>query len=372
MKLYLITNMPAAYRVDLYNLLQKKLVTDIKFCFLREPGIDYKKSIGVFEEEPFLRQSTFYEEKIGITRAVRLLVDLVADCPDIVINVGMSPRTIFLCLYCKIFRKKLFIWWGGTDLSEKNIHFLKQLYRKLIATCADGAIFYSKLAFQYYRRLTNKYFKHVIIGNNTRDSIRYHDKISACKQRNDGKSLTFLTVGFQSKRKNTISILKAMQTIQTNTNTVKLVVAGDGPELNILKSFCNINKLENVIFLGHVTPLEMIKVYANADVFIHPSLMDQWPQTYNEAAAAGLPILISSNSGVCDEYIEEYGDIALFNPKNHEQIVSSMKRFAEDKALRTSMGRKALQVALAQDATFAAESLIKFITLSAQLQVNNK
>lgn len=364
--------MPAAYRVDLYNLLQKKLVSNIKFCFLRELRIDYKKSIGVFEEEPFLRHSTFYEEKIGITRAVHLLVNLVADCPDVVINVGMSPRTIFICLYCKIFRKKLFIWWGGTDLSEKNIYPVKYLYRKLIARYADGVVFYSKLALEYYQRLTRKDFRYVILGNNTRDSTRYHQKIITHKKPKKSENIKLVTVGFQSKRKNTIALLKAMQIIQSNANTVKLVIAGDGPELNTLKSFCNINKLENVTFLGHVTPPEMIKVFANADIFIHPSLIDQWPQTYNEAAAAGLPILISNNSGVYNDYIEEYGDIALFNPKNHEQIALSIKRLAKDKALRISMGRKALQVALAHDATFAAESLIKFITFSAQLQVNNK
>ncbi|VAW74820.1 hypothetical protein MNBD_GAMMA15-1142 [hydrothermal vent metagenome] len=361
MKTYLVINMPATYRIDLFNVLCKELGHDIKFCFIREPAIEYKKGIGVYEDETFINTSSFYNQKHSLIRSVRFFIDLLMDRPEVIVNGGMPPRTLFLCAYTKIFRKKLVIWWAGTEYSEADISPLKTLYRKIIVNCVDGVIFYSKYALEYYQQLQMNSFPYVILGNNTRDSSEYRRLVKSRAENRTDSEIRFLTVGFQTKRKNTIALLHALSSLGSAAKNIRLLIAGDGPELTGLKTFAKEKQLSNVQFLGNVNPEDMIDVYANSDVFIHPSLMDQWPQTYNEASAAGLPILISNRSGVFDKYIEEFGSSALFVPTDYASISASMIKLANDRELRLSMGAKALENALKYDANYAGETYLRFI-----------
>ena len=47
---------------------------------------------------------------------------------------------------------------------------------------------------------------------------------------------------------------------------VKLNFYGDGPDLNILKEYCNVNKFKNVIFYGRYDISEIGTIYAEADL----------------------------------------------------------------------------------------------------------
>lgn len=360
MKLYLITNMPASYRVDLFNLLQEKLGEYISFCFVREPGIDFRKGIGVYESENFLQQSCFYNERF-IFSTIKLFFDLLKDNPDVLINGGMSYRALFLCIYAKLFRKKLFIWWGGTTLAGKNISWLKLMYRRLIATLADGGLFYSKLAYDDYAQLTKKEFQNIVLGNNTRDTAKYHAEIMLKKKNSISEVTKLLTIGFLTESKNVIACLEALKVMKKVELKYELLIVGDGPERCRLEKFCSINKLKNVFFLGHVKPTDMYSIYADADIYVHPSLRDRWPQTYNEAAAAGLPVLISDHSGVCDEYTEKYRDVALFNPNDFRTLAERIKLLINDRKLRKGMGQEALNCALKHDAVYACRQIMDLI-----------
>lgn len=361
MKTFLVTNLPAQYRIDLFNRLYQSAETDIQFCFLRESAIDYKNQIGVFADQPFLEASRFYYEDSAIRRHLRFARDLLMHRPGVIVNGGMSPRTLFLVLYCRLSGARLYIWWAGTRHSEAGIHRLKQVFRKFIARNVTGVLNYSEYAREYFDSLVNSPAESVTIGNNTRNAAAYHEAVLAFRHEKQRTRVRFLSVGFQTTRKNTIALLQAMEQLGVDNRRLELVVAGDGPEITALQDFARQNKLDNVIFRGHVTPEDMIGEYANSDVFIHPSLLDQWPQTYNEAAAAGLPVLISNRSGVYNEYIREFEEQTTFDPHNTQAIATAMRRLAEDRELRQRLADKALQTALRFDVEFAADAWLGLI-----------
>lgn len=361
-KVYLITNLPVAYRVDLFNLLQQELGKDITFCFISETGSEYKNRIAVFDNEPFIERSKFYNGS-SIFSCLIFFVDLVRDQPDIIINSGMSLRTLFLLAYKFLGRKKIFIWWGGTFLAEQGISYLKLLYRRIIASSVDGALFYSKIAREYFNFLAKKKNSGVIIGNNTRNTLAIHKKILALRTKNKRTAIRILSVGFLSKEKNIVACLKALFHLKNISSSVELLIAGDGPEQKFLEIFCQKKGLMNVHFLGFVSPKNMLNIYANADIYIHPSKKDRWPQTYNEAAAAGLPILISETSGVYDEYIEKYEDIALFQPDDDYGLANRITLLINNQSLRKEMGAKALECALKHDAKYACRQIMNLVNV---------
>jgi len=358
MKILVVTNLPAVYRVDLYNSLTNKFKDNIKFCFIREFAIDYKQGISVWDGEDFIKRSFFYFEDSILINGTNFLLDLYKDTPDVIINAGMSYRALPLVLFSKIYKIDYYTWWGGTNLSESNISILKKGYRKIIARFSRGVISYSELALENYESLTTKKIKKKIIGNNTRDSSKYLKKIMSYKVKRNDSNIRFITVGYQTRRKNTIAILKAMCKLDIKKYKYELVVIGNGPELKNIVAFCKKNRLSNVRFLGHVSPEDVMKEYMNADVFIHPSLLDQWPQTYNEASIAGLPILVSKCSGVFDEYTKAFENTAMFDPYDTKKISMLMKTLIKDRSLRLDMGCKAQETALKYDARSVADAIV--------------
>ena len=75
--------------------------------------------------------------------------------------------------------------------------------------------------------------------------------------------------------------------------------------LNELKQLTKQLNLENkVTYAGKKTPLELKTLYQSADVFVYPSLYENFGQPLLEAAAHGLP-LISTSVGIARDIIIE-------------------------------------------------------------------
>jgi len=74
------------------------------------------------------------------------------------------------------------------------------------------------------------------------------------------------------------------------------------------------------------------------DIFILPSLWEQFPITILEAMSIGKSIIATNVNGVP----EELGDCGiLINPANVDEIVDAIKLLAEDESLRKTLGQKA-------------------------------
>src|SRR5690349_21074901 len=63
-----------------------------------------------------------------------LLLDLIRLRPDAVISDEMGFRTLMALLYGWVFRKPVWVWWGGTLHTEQQIGRGKRLLRRLLVT----------------------------------------------------------------------------------------------------------------------------------------------------------------------------------------------------------------------------------------------
>lgn len=77
---------------------------------------------------------------------------------------------------------------------------------------------------------------------------------------------------------------------------IALVIAGDGSQREALALSIEQDRLP-VRLLGQLPEAEIRDLYAAADVFVLPSLSDPNPLSAVEAAAAGLPLLLSTRCG---------------------------------------------------------------------------
>jgi glycosyltransferase involved in cell wall biosynthesis len=108
--------------------------------------------------------------------------------------------------------------------------------------------------------------------------------------------------------------------------------------LNELKQLTKQLNLESkVTFIGKKTPLELKSLYQSADIFVYPSLYENFGQPLLEAAAHGLP-LISTSVGIARDIIieGETGYQVSGKPAEIKERIESLR----DSSLRLQMGRR--------------------------------
>ncbi|MBX2848202.1 MAG: glycosyltransferase [Acidiferrobacterales bacterium] len=80
-----------------------------------------------------------------------------------------------------------------------------------------------------------------------------------------------------------------------NPGLYNLIVAGDGPFLNTLKT--KLAQQNNVLFTGRIATKELVECYQSADLLVFPSHTDTFGMVVLEAQACGLPCLVSASGG---------------------------------------------------------------------------
>jgi glycosyltransferase involved in cell wall biosynthesis len=99
-----------------------------------------------------------------------------------------------------------------------------------------------------------------------------------------------------------------------------LVVLGDGPERPSIVRAVREAGLGERVRLPGFQPYERLPVYYGlAEAFVHVSLAEQWGLVVNEAAAAGLPLVVSRPCGAA-ELVEEGGNGLLVDPADTASI----------------------------------------------------
>lgn len=111
----------------------------------------------------------------------------------------------------------------------------------------------------------------------------------------------FLFVGALIERKRPDLLVEAVARLEHEGQRVGLIVAGTGPVLDRVRYAAA--RLDAAHLLGFVNQSPLPSVYAAADVFVLPSCQEPHGTVVNEAMAAGLPVVVSSGTGVwgpCD------------------------------------------------------------------------
>lgn len=103
-----------------------------------------------------------------------------------------------------------------------------------------------------------------------------------------------LYVGRVSKEKNLPFLREVWTRLHAHHAAADLVVVGDGPYLDDLRRDLS---GRGVTFLGRRTGDELAALYANADLFVFPSVTDTLGQVVMEAQASGIPCIVSNQGG---------------------------------------------------------------------------
>lgn len=271
---------------------------------------NFSEKDDIFKERKYkyrlINDKTYHDRK---QNSLYFLKHLKIDKPDIVVSVAFWLPSLYLAIFKIFFGFKLVIATDATSFTEKKNSFLKKKLRKYISCKTDLFIAASNFTKEYLNNTDNK--SSVVISTQTIDTKRWIEKsknisndISLLKKQFKiplNKTI-LLGVGRFEKRKNWKKLIDTLSNLDEN---YYLILVGEGVLKDEYLEIIKIKKLEKRIsILPWMDNSKMFEIYSLSDIFVFPSLRDQFGFVIPEALSCGLPVICSDMVGAA-EFIDE-------------------------------------------------------------------
>jgi glycosyltransferase involved in cell wall biosynthesis len=176
--------------------------------------------------------------------------------------------------------------------------------------------------------------KNVVVAPNGVDASVFHPEAKQTTFELPSKYILF--VGSLQPRKNLDGLLRAWQQIKDEFRDAWLMVAG-GTE-NVFRAL-KFPGDDRVRFLNYVDESDLPGLYANAALFVLPSLDEGFGLPALEAMACGTPVIVS-NGGALPEVVGDAG--LIFDLAAPDTLTDAMRVCLRDENLRNSLIAKGL------------------------------
>jgi glycosyltransferase involved in cell wall biosynthesis len=328
-KLAFLTEIPAPYRIPLFNALAAEPGVELRVLLLaeRDPRRPYYE---------LHRDEWRFDVRVlggrGLRRGGRWLVlsrgvgrELARFRPDAVAVGGWNQPAFWRALlHARTRRIPLLVWIESTLRDARTGAPPLALARRAMVRGAAGAFVPGRAAAEYARALGVAEDR-IALAPNAIDAGVF----ATSAREPAGDRCTFLYAGRLDREKGLDVLLEAFRDVPG-----ELLVAGAGAEEKRLRALAP----EGVRFLGPLGRDELAAVYAQADVFVLPSRSEPWGMVLNEAAASGLPIVATEGVGAAHDLVEEGVNGFRVPADDAPALADALRRLAEDPELRHAAG----------------------------------
>src|SRR4029077_11216887 len=125
---------------------------------------------------------------------------------------------------------------------------------------------------------------------------------------------------------------------------ILLVLAGAGPERARLGQLAAALDVR-VVFTGDTEWDQIVELYVSADVFALLSEREPWAVVVNEAAACGLPLVLSDRVGAAHDLPRQRENGTLVPVGDIESAARALRSLAADPVLRRAQGARSRELA---------------------------
>lgn len=353
-RLVLITEIIAPYRIPVFNSLAQQAGIDLHVIFLAEtdPGLRdwhiYLDEIRFSYEVLPSWRSRLGSRNLLLNRG--LISALSQAAPDVIVCGGYNYVASWQSLsWARGNQVPFLLWIESTGRDQRggktHVEFLK---RKFVERC-DAFIVPGKSSREYVRSYGipdgKIYSAPNAVANNIFDRHARNAIANAAheRQRCGLPERYLLYVGRLVAEKGIHDLIEAYEKIDAETRSeLALVLAGDGPLRQELESKAETNPSLQV--RGFVQRDELATYYALSEIFVLPTHTDTWGLVVNEALACGLPVIVSSAAGCVADLVEDGCNGYVVEPRQTSQLSLAIARLARDSDLRTTMSRRSREI----------------------------
>jgi len=308
----LLTNIPTPYRVPFFEQLSQLCRVTVLFDALSEPNREWqwKDSDLRFSYQilrgvmiPYMRRRNVTERRFRHFR-YDLMPRLVGIRPDVVVSGEMGVRSLQAEIYCRLTETPLIIWWEGTPHTEGVTSKVKLFVRKYLVRRASRFWTNGKestaLLQAYGANLAN-----IDPGMTGIDTAALSSEVTKLlpnraqiRSQLEVNGVVLLFIGQFIDRKGISHYLAALDLVyRIGVRNWSLLFVGAGSLDIDLREWQRDHPDVRVTITGFVQPRDLPQLLSAADIFVLPTLDDNWPLVTLEALVAGLPQLFSVYSG---------------------------------------------------------------------------
>lgn len=274
----------------------------------------------------YLPKNTLYiSNNSKVARLIEILIKVTL-CDKIVFS-GLSKQNIIGIKWSKILRKKTFYIMHGSVSYENEINGLSnkkhEQLERLNLDIVDCIICVSETFMNWMKDRYPSYKNKLTYINNGVDwdlMNLEHNKVETRDNR------VIMTSGGGMPRKNIISICKAIEKINKDTNiNYKLIVVGDdGKDTEKIKEYSFVE------YKGKVNKEEYINYLKQANIFIQNSIFETFGLAPIEALMCGCNLLMAKNIGAIGIFKTINKDDLILDCFDYEEICEKIIRLSND------------------------------------------
>ena len=328
MKILIVFNHPAPYKVDLFNELAKS--NDLTVLFEREtcsnrPLEFYSKKDYNFEHI-FLKAGSFSEENCA-SSDVKNYIKNFHDKFDLIIMNGYSTFAEIKAINYMIRNKIPYSLYINGGVVRREFLFKKLLKTKLIAHA------------QYYFSPCEKADEYLLHYKANKSSIFHYTystvfesdlcvkPLSDVEKQNLRdfyhlpKGKLFVTAGQFIKRKNLKQTIRLFDKVDGS-----LLLIGNGPLRASCIEYAKKKHLKNIYFIGYLEKKDLFDVLKVCDYYLFLSKEDIYGHATNEAFANALPVIASNKVVSAHALIKDGFNGYIVDLKNDKNIIEKLNK----------------------------------------------
>lgn len=353
MKVVLVINIPAPYRVPVFERIAEKLGDGFLVIFAARTEPNRSWNIGELKFNHLFLNENISEKADGfnyVHNNFDVIRHLKTFNPDVVITTGFNPTHLYAWMYAKLFKKKHIYMTDGTIASEKHLSILHRIIRKFVYSTSQafiGAGHKSRALYESYGISEQNIFQSHLCASNERfyNEIKYQDR-----------TFDLMFSGQFTERKLPFLFSEVAKKVSVHIPNLKVLVLGDGP---LKKEFLDRLKNDGIdfVYAGFVDQNELPHYYASARLFLFTTRLDPWGVVANEALASGTPVFVTPYAGVAEDLVKDmYNGFVL--DINSDLWAERVVELLEDSELWQKFSKNAVESVKGFSFDNAAEGII--------------
>jgi len=292
--------------------------------------------------------------------------------PDVLIGDGFFKWTLPSTFYKVMHGTPLVICYERTFHTERKAQWYRTASRRLVVRVTDAVCCSGRLCGEYTRSLgfpaDRITYGHQVADVKTlleRSGQVAEQQIQERRSDLHLRGIVFLYVGRLIPLKGVMQLLEAWRIFSREAGNARcsLLIVGGGPQEAECRAYCIENDLDNVRMVGPID-YDMLPIYyRSSDVFVMPTLEDNWSLVVPEAMACGLPILCSKYNGCWPELVRpENGWV--FDPLDISDTVNILALCLSKRELLQSMGEASRHIVENHTASQAANAIMEACSIA--------
>ncbi|WP_148202454.1 glycosyltransferase family 4 protein [Syntrophus aciditrophicus] len=254
--------------------------------------------------------------------------------PDVVVGDGFFQWTAFALAYRILYGIPLVVCYERTAYTERKAQWYRSVYRNLVLKFVGAMSCNGKLSKEYAQSLGMD-SRRITTGHMVADTDNLKQRTAEISNAQcqdlraswGAPKMVFLSVGRLVALKGFSHLLEGWSKFSgAYDGTSALVIVGSGPEYAALHELIKRMTLKSVHLVGDVDYDQIATYYASADIFVMPTLEDNWSLVVPEAMACGLPVICSIYNGCWPELVQEGRNGWVFDPLQRDSIVRTLTK----------------------------------------------